>query len=368
MDQYLHIYMLYTIIGGGVQGLTTGILFEYLGYDTQIITESVSYVDSSEEPTVSSNLAAASIYPVQVEADYTKNELIQYAESSFKPFYKQENIPVRKHTHYYIAESPSMDIAVPPRMNAMSINQYAGYTPHRSGTEIQSGYICDEYFVEMPEYIPLLYDTYQSLGGTIHRQKVSREDISKLNQQSTIINCSGYGSRYLFADKSMKAVKGHILELPYSNPAPIQFSYTYYPEEYSHYTYMYPRQDNVLLGGSYLKGDLDCSQEWTGESMEKPIDIGGEPVPERLVTVNQDILQDIYSFTTDEIHTTFGYRPYRERGFRIEADENGILHNYGHGGSGVSLSWWSAVRVAELETTVSEAVLSDVANVLAQEM
>lgn len=44
-------------------------------------------------------------------------------------------------------------------------------------------------------------------------------------------------------------------------------------------------------------------------------------------------------------------RPYREGGYRIEKEVIGgknIFHNYGHGGSGVSLSYGSAVRVADL--------------------
>ena len=52
-------------------------------------------------------------------------------------------------------------------------------------------------------------------------------------------------------------------------------------------------------------------------------------------------------------------RPFRAKGARIEAEKLGrktVVHNYGHGGSGWSLSWGSstlAVRLA-LQTKVSE--------------
>jgi len=42
------------------------------------------------------------------------------------------------------------------------------------------------------------------------------------------------------------------------------------------------------------------------------------------------------------IRTTVGLRPFREGGFRLEVeslDEKTVIHNYGHGGSGMSLSW-----------------------------
>lgn len=45
------------------------------------------------------------------------------------------------------------------------------------------------------------------------------------------------------------------------------------------------------------------------------------------------------------VKETVGLRPYRKTGFRIEAETLGnktIVHNYGHGGSGWSLSWGTA--------------------------
>jgi D-amino-acid oxidase len=42
---------------------------------------------------------------------------------------------------------------------------------------------------------------------------------------------------------------------------------------------------------------------------------------------------------------TTGLRPYRKTGIRLEAETVGnkvIIHNYGHGGSGISLSWGCA--------------------------
>ncbi len=47
-----------------------------------------------------------------------------------------------------------------------------------------------------------------------------------------------------------------------------------------------------------------------------------------------------------------GLRPLRAKGVRLEAEKasNGtiIIHNYGHGGSGITLSWGCAGEVADL--------------------
>ena len=51
------------------------------------------------------------------------------------------------------------------------------------------------------------------------------------------------------------------------------------------------------------------------------------------------------------IRTTVGLRPYRESGFVVRAerlDDRMLIHNFGHGGAGMSLSWGTAQLASEL--------------------
>ena len=51
------------------------------------------------------------------------------------------------------------------------------------------------------------------------------------------------------------------------------------------------------------------------------------------------------------IRTTVGLRPFRHSGFVVKAerfDEKTLIHNYGHGGAGMSLSWGTGFLAAEL--------------------
>src|SRR4029077_12475228 len=51
------------------------------------------------------------------------------------------------------------------------------------------------------------------------------------------------------------------------------------------------------------------------------------------------------------IREVVGLRPFRRSGFRVEAEaigEKTLVHNYGHGGGGMSLSWGSADLAAKL--------------------
>lgn len=57
------------------------------------------------------------------------------------------------------------------------------------------------------------------------------------------------------------------------------------------------------------------------------------------------------------VKETVGLRPFRKKGFRVEKQELGsktIIHNYGHGGSGWSLSWGTAKLAVDLAHTTGE--------------
>src|SRR4030081_3404791 len=51
------------------------------------------------------------------------------------------------------------------------------------------------------------------------------------------------------------------------------------------------------------------------------------------------------------IREVVGLRPYRPEGFKVEAERIGeklLVHNYGHGGAGITLSWGTASLAVDL--------------------
>src|SRR5262245_38850900 len=62
-------------------------------------------------------------------------------------------------------------------------------------------------------------------------------------------------------------------------------------------------------------------------------------------------LAPIYASMDRVIRTTVGLRPHRDSGFVLKAekfDVKTIVHNYGHGGAGMSLAWGTGAMAADM--------------------
>src|SRR6266480_3413252 len=100
--------------------------------------------------------------------------------------------------------------------------------------------------------------------------------------------------------------------------------------------YAIPRRNDCVLGGTNeLSNDLAADSATTM----------------RIVT---ECTRALKIEKPNVLGERVGLRPFRKSGVRVERDQlrNGrtIVHNYGHGGSGFTLSWGCAERVFELAT------------------
>ncbi|HLW17123.1 MAG TPA: FAD-dependent oxidoreductase, partial [Actinomycetota bacterium] len=148
---------------------------------------------------------------------------------------------------------------------------------------------------------------------------------------NVVVNCSGLGSRELAADHSMIAVRGQVVRVE-------QFGLDRYildEQSPDGITYMYPRSNDVVLGGTRERGN---------ETREP------DPDTARAIVDRCARLEPRVAGARILSHAV-GLRPGRDE-VRLEAEQPGpgrlLVHDYGHGGSGVTLSWGCAEEVVRL--------------------
>jgi len=182
---------------------------------------------------------------------------------------------------------------------------------------------------EPRKVLPIFYSWLRKNGVKIVKRKLnSFSDLE--NECELVVNCSGLGAWGLVPDHNMVPVSGHVLRVE----APSIGSVMIDGREDS-WAYIIPNRDTVVLGSVDTKGNWDTkAKEGDREAIRRQCD--------KLCPGVKD---------TKLISESVGLRPCRTGGVRIEREiwnSIEIIHNYGHGGSGVTLSWGCAGQVVKM--------------------
>ncbi|XP_072546465.1 D-aspartate oxidase-like [Salminus brasiliensis] len=183
---------------------------------------------------------------------------------------------------------------------------------------------------ECPRYLPWLEKRFRGAGGQIKREKVT--DLQQLTSTyDVIVNCSGVWAHHLAGDKGVYPVRGQILKLRAT-------WLKNFIRDGDGKTYIYPGIDYVTIGGTRQKDD------WRLE-----LDKGDSEDMMKQCSQLEPSLQK-----AEVLEEWVGLRPGRKNP-RIESEwlQAGdrqvlLVHNYGHGGCGITLSWGSALDALEL--------------------
>lgn len=344
-----------TVLGGGISGITTGVVLELLGHDTSLYTmqrgDQCSASGSQSE--FASSHPGGGIFPITVEKD-NLHEMFKISQEFFELFWRHGVFGITKHQFQNISEK---GLGQPSFLRDIEHFQWLDEDEIEIKREEASkveGYQFEMFLAEMQIYLGRLYELYEKVGGEVNIEELGKEEF--LGREGVGVNCTGYWSREMFNDKSLKAVKGHLIHSNCSIPRSRQentFSYHYEPDlDMEHPgVYCFPRNDRVIFGGSHLKGTPEVGGKWNGEK-EQCVEIQGKRVPERMLEINSEFLRQLTGERLDKNieNIISGYRPFREDGIRVERENIGgdsVIHNYGHGGAGVTLSWGCAIEVAE---------------------
>jgi glycine/D-amino acid oxidase-like deaminating enzyme len=206
---------------------------------------------------------------------------------------------------------------------------------------LQSNPITWGYHIEAPAACMqryLLWLEKSVCDRSVHIKKMRLSSLSNLSRDyDLIINCTGFGARELARDDDFVAYKGQYFVLKGSDVSPE--TYIGDDDHPGGMAYMIPRLGEVMVGGCAEKGleDLELTLDWK-DTMRR----AGLYVPWlRGCTPAHQARRPVV-----------GIRPCRTTGVRLDVDHTSesipIIHNYGHGGSGFSLSWGCAEAVRML--------------------
>lgn len=167
-------------------------------------------------------------------------------------------------------------------------------------------------------YLDWLVGRVEDAGGTI-----TRLNLGGLPEEGLVVNCSGLGARLLGADRTVVPVRGEVLCVE-------QFGLDHWWLDESGPTYVVPRTHDVVVGS------VDVEGEWSrSRSEQNADDILARAA--RLVPALAD---------ARVLRHKVGLRPVRPA-IRLERVGD-VVHCYGHGGAGVTLSWGVADEVVSL--------------------
>ena len=302
------------VVGCGVIGLTAAICLREAGVDAGIVAARLPHETTS-------SVAAAIWYPYKA---YPEDSVLSWGSRTFEVFEELSGTPESG-----ILMREGVEIwreRVPDPWWASAV---PGVRRCRED-ELPPGYLDGHAFVapvvEMPIYLQYLMDRFTSSGGGLEERTLSSlEDVDA----SVVVNCAGLGARDLVDDVSMQPIRGQVVRV--RNPGLEHFVLD--EENPEGVTYIVPRSQDCILGGTAEEGewDLEPDPETAAGILRRCTDL--EP---RLMGV-------------EVLEHRVGLRPGRPE-IRLELEDSEVprIHNYGHGGSGITLSWGCAEETLRL--------------------
>ena len=178
-------------------------------------------------------------------------------------------------------------------------------------------------------YLDYLTARFHKAGGEMHAN-VRLEKLQDVDTElDLVINCAGIGARALVQDTDLEPHRGQVAIVPKIE----SLSHAIVCDD-APLMYAIPRRNDCVFGGTN-----DLSNNWAADPA----------TTERIVAECSRVLNiDKPRVIAERV----GLRPFRKSGVRVErdrlADGRTVIHNYGHGGAGFTLSWGCAREVLEL--------------------
>ena len=307
-----------TVIGGGVIGLSAALNLRLAGFEVRVLTRDMPQATASSAAGAAwsgRSVSGRSLRWADVSLSHFLS-LSKEADSGVglrrmrQVFPDRVDDPWFKDSLPFFAKMPAGDL--PP--------------------DCPDGWVMDLPIVAPPRYLQNLQDQFLRAGGSMEVREV--ESLGDLAGESRLlVNCTGAWAKYVTPDPEVYPIRGQTLLV---DAPQIRDGFMRASDD----TYLFPREDGVLLGGIYQH------HSWNPEINPRQ----SADIIERCSQIGPSVVD------APVLRTAVGIRPGRER-VRLEveklSDECTVIHNYGHGSIGFTLSWGCAREVLQLAEQVS---------------
>jgi D-amino-acid oxidase len=303
------------VVGCGVSGLTSAVALLERGYRVEIRAR-------RRPPHTTSNVAAAFWYPYRA---YPQDLVTRWGAVSLRRF-----LALTEEPDAGITVRQAFDFSREPMPRpwwGATMSSLRELTAAERPEGFSHGWTFEAPVIDMRAYLPWLMHRFESGGGVIREQHVHN---LREFEADAIVNCTGLGARQLCGDDSLVPIRGQLVHVANPGLSDVLLD----EHEAAGISYIVPRGDDCVLGGTAQEGDESLAA--------RPEESRG--ILERCSRLAPALRGAIV--TADVV----GLRPGRHA-VRLEVEHvptmPPLVHNYGHGGAGVTLSWGCAIDVAE---------------------
>ncbi|KAG7087368.1 hypothetical protein E1B28_013341 [Marasmius oreades] len=370
------------VVGGGVIGLTTAWALLDRGYRVSIVSKEWASWGKSQR--IASQIAGALWeYPPAVCGQHTDKISLQHSKkwcmvayhiwnaiASDEELSKVAGVRMMP-SAFYFPDPVNSDDFQREKMEEIAASGVVGFN-HGGKDLIDKRRIdpahggVDAYEIMAPVIdtdtaMAWLMALVRAKGAKLFTETI-RDDLLKQEQQlrerfqaDVIVNCTGIAGAEVAADNSCYPIRGGLLRVinDGKNFPKVEAAMTISADVASEIVFIVPRTDNILLMGGFTE-----AHQW---NLDLTLD---SPVMQRMKARCEAFLPDLKNARLDpEYPMAQGLRPFRGTNIRVERElrspvsgttPSRIVHSYGHGGAGWSLSFGCAGDVLRL---VEEALM-----------
>jgi D-amino-acid oxidase len=319
------------VIGAGVSGLTCGVVLAERGYRTAIFAKKTGQQTTS-------GAAAALWFPYDAEPP---DKVIPWALRTFDVLSDLARVSGSGVSMIELHQlSRAGEIQIPDWAIALGAQAVIHSSPSVMSSEVEtspvvssaffkSGFALTVPLMDTTIYLDYLANRFVAAGGLITANIHFNEPEDVDRKFDFVINCAGIGARELVEDLDLEAHRGqvaivrrieHLSCAIVCDDAPL--------------LYAIPRGNDCVFGGTN----------------ELSSDLAADPATTTRIVAEGSRVLNIEK--PNVLAERVGLRPFRKSGVRVERDclRDGrtVIHNYGHGGSGFTLSWGCAREVVGL--------------------